>query len=104
LYGTFPKFFGTYVRDKKIMSWQEGVKRVTSDSAKRLGMKGKGLIREGYDADLVVFAPEEIQDEENYMNSAIQPKGISHVLVDGRVVLEDGKTKNPGSGKFIFKV
>lgn len=103
LYGTFPKFFGTYVRDKKVMSWQEGVKRVTSDAANRLGMKGKGLIREGFDADLVVFDPDQIRDQEDYLNSAKAPQGISYVLVDGAVVKEGDSIKDTSSGKFVAK-
>jgi len=103
LFGTFPKFFGTYVRDKKVMSWQEAVKRVTADSAERLGLKHKGLIRVGYDADLVVFDPAQIQDQEDYLNSAKAPLGISYVLVNGVVTKDGDQIKNANAGQFIFK-
>lgn len=103
LFGTFPKFFGTYVRDNKVMDWQDAVKRVTYDSATRLGLQGKGLIKEGYAADLVVFDPEQIRDEEDYLNSTKAPWGIAYVLVGGVLAKEGEHIRSSNSGKFIAK-
>ena len=103
LYGTFPKFFGTYVREKKVMSWPEAVQRVTAVPAQRIGLKGRGLIKAGYAADLVVFDPASIKDQENYINSAQAPLGISYVFVDGVLTKAGEQVENTYPGTFLAK-
>lgn len=101
LFGTFPKFLGEYVRDKKILTWAEGVKRITSDPALRLNIAKKGLIKTGYCADLVVFDPIKINAREDYSNPSSFPIGLNYTLVNGRVTVCNGDILSTSSGNLI---
>ncbi|TGE33524.1 D-aminoacylase [Desulfosporosinus sp. Sb-LF] len=101
LYGTFPKFLGEYVRDKKIMTWAEGVKRITGDPALRLNLANKGFVKTGYSADLVVFDPENINAPEDYNNPSASPIGINYTVVNGHVSMANGEILCTSAGKLI---
>ncbi len=90
-FGTFPRILGHYVRDEKVLTLEDGVRRMTSLSAQRLGLKDRGLLREGYWADVVVFDPNSISDRATFANPKQYPEGINYVLVNGRVVIDGGK-------------
>ena len=85
------------------MSWPEAVQRVTAVPAQRIGLKGRGLIKAGYAADLVVFDPASIKDQENYINSAQAPLGISYVFVDGVLTKAGEQVENTYPGTFLAK-
>ena len=89
-YGTFPRILGHYVRDEKVLTLEEAVRRMTSLSAQRLGLKDRGLLREGYWADVVVFDPSRIIDRATFSSPKQYPDGINYVLVNGRVVIDRG--------------
>ncbi|MDP4127936.1 MAG: D-aminoacylase [Bacillota bacterium] len=101
LFGTFPKFLGEYVRDKKIMTWAEGVKRITGDPALRLKLDNKGFVKTGYSADLVVFDPEKINAPEDYTNPTAFPKGINYTLVNGQIAVANGEVLSISAGRLI---
>ena len=82
-YASFPRFLGTYVRDKKVMALEEAIRHITSEPARRLRLWDRGLIREGMDADLVLFDPETIKDVNSYMQPDLPPVGIHKVWVLG---------------------
>ena len=82
-YASFPRFLGTYVRDKKVMALEEAIRHITSEPARRLRLWDRGLIREGMDADLVLFDPETIKDVNSYMQPDLPPVGIRKVWVLG---------------------
>jgi len=90
-FGTFPRILGHYVRDEKVLTLEDGVRRMTSLSAQRLGLKDRGLLREGYWADVVVFDPNRISDKATFADPKQYPEGINYVLVNGRVVIDRGK-------------
>ena len=90
-FGTFPRILGHYVRDEKVLTLEDGVRRMTSLSAQRLGLKDRGLLREGYWADVVVFDPNRISDKATFADPKQYPEGINYVLVNGRVVIDGGK-------------
>ncbi len=90
-YGTFPRFLGLYVREKRALSLPEAVKKMTSMPAAKLGLKDRGVLRSGYWADVVVFDPETIADKATYMEPEQYPTGIDQVVVNGRVVLDQGR-------------
>jgi len=90
-FGTFPRVLGHYVRDEKILTLEDGVRRMTSLAAQRLGLKDRGLLREGYWADVVVFDPNRISDKATFAEPKQYPEGINYVLVNGRVVIDGGK-------------
>jgi N-acyl-D-amino-acid deacylase len=89
-YGTFPRILGHYVRDEKVLTLEDAVRRMTSLSAQRLGLKDRGLLREGYWADVVVFDPNRIIDRATFSSPKQFPDGINYVLVNGHVVIDRG--------------
>lgn len=103
LFGTFPKFLGEYVRDKKTLTWHEGIKRITGDPAQRLNLKRRGVVKNGCVADLVIFDPSTINAPEDYNNPSRNPLGINHLLINGEVVLNNGKVLQTNAGKLISK-
>jgi N-acyl-D-amino-acid deacylase len=101
LYGTFPHVLARYVREKKLLSLEEAVRKLTSFPARRFNLGKRGLIAPGYAADLVVFDPETIQDTSTYEAPKHYPEGISQVLVNGTRALESGALLETGEGKVI---
>jgi N-acyl-D-aspartate/D-glutamate deacylase len=79
------------VRDEKVLTLEDGVRRMTSLPAQRLGLKDRGLLREGYWADVVVFDPSRISDAATFASPRQYPAGINYVMVNGRVVIDQGK-------------
>jgi N-acyl-D-amino-acid deacylase len=93
--GTFPKILGQYVRDRHLISMENAIRRMTSDSAQRFGIKDRGVLAAGKKADIVVFDPETISETPAKGHSpAGRPKGISHVFINGRHVVENGEYKS----------
>lgn len=89
--GTFPKILGEYVRDKKLFSLESAIKRMTSASAERFGLKDRGLLAKGSAADVVVFDRDKIADTPPAgKKPAGKPKGIEHVFINGRHVVKNG--------------
>ncbi|GAA3391545.1 D-aminoacylase [Streptomyces roseoviridis] len=89
-YGTFPEYLGRYVREEGVLSLEECVAHLTSRPAARLRLPDRGLVREGYAADLVLFDPATVASGATYASPRTLPIGIPHVLVAGHFVIEDG--------------
>jgi len=100
-FGTFPRVLGHYVRDEKVLTLEDGVRRMTSLPAQRLGLKDRGLLREGYWADVVVFDPNRISDKATFASPEQYPEGIDYVIVNGRVVIDQGKHTGERAGKAL---
>lgn len=96
--GTFPRVLGRYVREKEVISLEEAIRKMTSFPAQTFGLKRKGVLKEGFDADLVLFNPETILDLATYEDPNQAPAGISHVLVNGEVAAENGRITGATSG------
>jgi N-acyl-D-amino-acid deacylase len=88
LYGAFPRVLGQYVRDEKLLSLEDAVRKMTSLAAERLRIPQRGTVREGCWADLTVFDPAAIGDRATYEQPAERPAGIDYVLVNGTVVVD----------------
>jgi N-acyl-D-amino-acid deacylase len=101
-YGTYPRFLGHYVRDKKILTLPEAVKKVSSMPAAKLGLKDRGTVREGAFADLVVFDPERILDKATYTEPEQYPQAIDYVLVNGRIVIDHDRHTGALPGRFLL--
>lgn len=84
-YASFPRFLGHYVRDEQVMPLQEAIRHITSEPARRLRLWDRGLIREGLDADLVLFDPATINNANSYLEPTIPPVGIHRVWVLGEL-------------------
>lgn len=87
LYGTFPRVFAKYVREKRVLSLEQAVRKLTSFPVQRFKLGKRGLIVPGYIADLVVFDPETIRDTATFEEPRQYPEGISDVWVGGRATL-----------------
>ena len=107
-YSTMPRLLGKYVREEKLLSLEEAVKKITYSPAKRMGLKDRGVIKEGAWADITVFDPETISegatDKEflagkKYKN--MYPTGINFVIINGKVVLYQGESTGTLSGKVL---
>jgi N-acyl-D-amino-acid deacylase len=101
LYGSFPRVFAKFVREDRVLTLEEAVRKVTSFPAQRFKLGKRGLIIPGYAADLVMFDPETIQDLATFQNPKQYPKGISNVWVNGQITLEEGRHTYAREGAFI---
>ncbi|MFD4751282.1 amidohydrolase family protein [Streptomyces sp. NPDC058426] len=100
-YGTFPQYLGKYVREVGILSLAECVRHLTSRPAARLRLPDRGLVREGYRADLVLFDPATVAAGSTFESPRTLPVGIPHVLVDGHFVLRDGARTEATPGRSV---
>ncbi|MFW9990815.1 MAG: amidohydrolase family protein [Candidatus Odinarchaeota archaeon] len=90
-YGTYPRILGKYVREEKLLTIEDAIRRMTSFPAQKLGLKDRGLIYESNWADIVIFDPEKITDTATYENPHQFPKGITHVIVNGQIIFENDR-------------
>jgi N-acyl-D-amino-acid deacylase len=100
-YGAFTRYLGHYIRERKVVSLEEGIRKVTSLSAKQLGIPDRGSIQEGYYADLVLFDPDLVSDRARYDAPHELSVGIATVWVNGQVVFESGEVTGDRPGKTI---
>ncbi|AZP20089.1 D-aminoacylase [Streptomyces aquilus] len=100
-YGTFPRYLGHYVRELGVLSLEECVAHLTGRPAARLRLPDRGLVREGYKADLVLFDPATVAAGSTFAEPRTLPTGIPHVLVDGRFVIEDGRRTDVLAGRSV---
>jgi N-acyl-D-amino-acid deacylase len=98
--GAFPRLLGTYVRDKRVIRLSEAINRLTYEPAKLLGLKDRGLLKEGYWGDVVVFDKDTIRDNATAVSPWESPTGVKMVLVNGQVVYE----KNEFTGRYPGQV
>jgi N-acyl-D-aspartate/D-glutamate deacylase len=96
-----PRVLGRYVRERGILSLEQAIKRMTHDSCERFGLKDRGLVKEGYFADLVLFDPETVKDEATYEDPKREPAGISLVVVNGKIAFENGRHTGAGAGQML---
>jgi N-acyl-D-amino-acid deacylase len=101
LFGTMPRILSRYVRERNVLSLEEAIKRMTSDSCARFGLVDRGLVKEGYWADLVLFDPAAVKDLATYEDPKQEPAGISLVVVNGQVSCEQGQHTGVGAGQML---
>lgn len=90
-YGTFPRMLGRYVRDEKLMSLGHAIEKMTSLTAEKFGLAGRGRVMKGYFADLVLFNPDTVMDLSTWENPHRYGCGIEYVIVNGEVVIDRGE-------------
>lgn len=101
--GSFPKVLGQYVRERHWLELPEAIRKMTSAPAVRLGLTGRGVIRPGAVADLVLFDPATIRDQSTFLDPAKLSIGVRHVLVNGVLVWQDGKPVDSRPGRFFVR-
>jgi N-acyl-D-amino-acid deacylase len=100
-YGTNARVLGKYVREEKVLSLEEAVRRMTSLPAQKFGLKDRGLLREGFAADIVVFDEKLVNDRSTFEQPHAYSTGFNYVLVNGQVVAENDKHLGVRSGKAL---
>jgi N-acyl-D-amino-acid deacylase len=100
-YGTFPRYFAEYVRELGLLTWEQAVRKMTSLPAQRLGFPDRGLLRPGMAADVVCVDPDTVRDTATYEEPRRLPDGIPYVLVNGRLVVDDGRRTDELPGRAL---
>ncbi len=102
-FGAFPRVFSRYVRKKKILSWEEAVKKMTSLPAQKFGLKKRGEIKEGFFADLALIDRNKVEDLSDKESPYRYSQGVDLVVVNGHLTLKEGKILSPREGKVLMR-
>lgn len=100
-FGTFPRVLGEYVHGRHLLSLEDAVRKMTSLNAAKIGLADRGLVRVGMWADITVFDPEKISDRATYTEPFQYSDGIVHVIVNGKLVLEQGRPGDARPGRIL---
>jgi len=100
-WGSFPRILGHYVRDEKLMTLEEAIRKMTSRPAARVGLLDRGILRPGMKADITIFDPAAIHDVSTFDDPNHYSVGVRHVIVNGRPVLEDGQMTKARPGEVL---
>jgi N-acyl-D-amino-acid deacylase len=100
-YGAFPRVLGHYVREKNVLKLEDAIRKMTSLSAQRVGLKQRGQIKAGWFADIVVFDPKTIIDRATFTDPHQYPEGIHHVFVNGIAAIDGGAFQNLREGRVL---
>lgn len=101
VYGAFPRILGKYVRAEGVLTLEEAIYKMTHKAAEAFGLKDRGLIKEGYFADITLFRQDTVIDQGDYIETAKKPIGIEYVMVNGRLEVEKGNFIGVRNGKVI---
>jgi dihydroorotase/N-acyl-D-amino-acid deacylase len=100
-WGSFPRILGRYVRDEKLLTLEEAVRKFTSRPAARVGLQDRGILRVGMKADLTVFDPLTVRDVSTFADPTHYSAGITHVFVNGRAVVAGGRITAERPGRVL---
>jgi N-acyl-D-amino-acid deacylase len=100
-YGNFSRLLGKYVREEKLMPLEEAIRKLTSLPANNMKIQKRGMLKDGYFADIVVFDPQKISDHATFSNPHQYSTGVSDVFVNGRQVLKNGEHTGMMPGRII---
>ncbi|HUP95077.1 MAG TPA: D-aminoacylase [Burkholderiales bacterium] len=101
-YGTFARVLAVYVRDKKVLTLEEAVRKMSAFPATRIGLTDRGVLRPGMKADIAVFDPARVRDAATFDNPHQYAEGFSHVIVNGQVVYENGAMTSVRPGRVLY--
>jgi N-acyl-D-aspartate/D-glutamate deacylase len=103
LAGAFPRFIREYVRERKLLSLEEGIRKMSSLPAERLGLRDRGRLAPGYFADVLVFDPARLQDQADYLHPLRRAGGMDLTLVNGVPVWQDDRWAEERSGRLVLR-
>ena len=103
-FGTFPRVLGKYVRQQKLLSLEDAIRKMTSLNANKVGLRDRGLIKIGFAADIVMFDAETVIDQSTYTDPFAYPTGIHYVVVNGQLTVKDGEHTGARAGRSLRKV
>jgi N-acyl-D-aspartate/D-glutamate deacylase len=101
-YGTFARVLGVYVRDKKLLSLETAVQKMSAFPAQRLGFSDRGVLRAGMKADIAIFDPAGIRDTATFEKPHAYAEGVTHVIVNGQVAFENGAMTAARPGRILY--
>jgi N-acyl-D-amino-acid deacylase len=100
-FGSMPRFLGHYVRDEHMLPLEQGIRKITSLPAQRARLRDRGLLKEGYFADITIFDPATIRDRATYENPTQLSEGVKYVFVNGQLECEDGRLTGAKAGRVL---
>jgi N-acyl-D-aspartate/D-glutamate deacylase len=100
-FGGHPRYLRTCVREAKILTLEEAIRKITSLPATKFRLKERGILKEGAYADLTIFNPDTITDRGTTLNPRVYPKGIEYVVVNGKLVVAKAKHTGASPGKVL---
>jgi dihydroorotase/N-acyl-D-amino-acid deacylase len=100
-FGSMPRFLGHYVRDEHLLPLEQAIRKITSLPAQRERLRDRGLLKEGFFADITIFDPATIIDKATYENPAQVSEGVKYVFVNGKLEYEDGKLTGLNAGRAL---
>jgi len=100
-WGTYPRILGRYVRDEKLMPLEFAIHKMTGLPAANVGLKQRGLLRQGYFADITIFDPKTVIDRATFEEPNQYPVGINYVIVNGQIELDNGQRTPLNSGRVL---
>ena len=101
-WGTATRILGKYVREEKLLSLEEAVRKMTSLPANRMGLADRGIVRPGMLADLVAFDPDTVRDRATYQNPLQYSEGVPYVAVNGELVVDEGQITEARPGRPLY--
>jgi N-acyl-D-amino-acid deacylase len=101
-YGTFARVLGHFVRERGVITLEDAIRKMSSLTAQRLGIRDRGLLAENYYADIAVFDADEIIDMATFEEPHQYAVGMKYVLVNGQLVVEDGQHTGRRPGKILY--
>ena len=101
MYGTFPRVLGKYARDARLFSYEDAIAKMTAMPAAKLGLRSRGLLREGYFADITLFDPDTVSDQATFEDPHRYPSGIPYVIINGNVVVDAGQFNSRPAGRIL---
>ncbi|MBD3211154.1 MAG: amidohydrolase family protein [Candidatus Lokiarchaeota archaeon] len=102
-YGTYPRYLKRFVFENKILRLEEAIRKMTSFPANKFGIKDRGLLKEGFYADITIFDPAKIRDNATLQKPNKFSEGIEYVIINGKIVLDNGKIKRKYPGRVLRK-
>ena len=100
-WGTYPRILGHYVRDQHLMTLELAVHKMTGSPAGNLSLRNRGLIREGYFADITIFDPKTVIDRATFEEPNQYPVGINFVIVNGQIEVDNGRRTPSLAGRVL---
>jgi len=100
-FGSMPRFLGNYVRDQHLLPLEQAIRKITSLPAQRERLRDRGLLKQGYFADITIFDPASIQDRATYENPTQLSQGVKYVFVNGQLEYADARLTGIKSGKIL---
>jgi N-acyl-D-amino-acid deacylase len=100
-YGTFARVLGIYVREKKLLTLETAVQKMSALPSQRLGLTDRGVLRAGTKADIAIFDPQRVRDIATFEKPHAYAEGVTYVIINGQVAFENGKMTTARPGRIL---